>query len=415
MRTSPIEFAFALGIVALGALSACDERPRASGNSSGSGSIGAPGARPSSAPPARQPEESKTPAPAPAAPAPDDPTPSPEYTITSTRWKLGEVHDLGPAGPTTASAEGVFFVTLDESLLLSRRKEDGFEALDESPERFARYGRGPALTSTHAYWIAPRGVLLRAARKTGSIDELAPARSGTRVSALQVGGRDVVAFIADVDEDPRAFVWAEGQTPLRLSEDASTATSVELIAAKPQPYALVLEGRTGMSPLHLREVRVTKKHLNLGPDEVVWVGPGSQPLTELESLDRPGGGAFGFLATSHDVTHFGLAHFSLTNQGELTAPPRWRPYPNGIDPAPVAAAHLCGKDYVAFALPTESRPRAPQELHLARLGPDGTLADEEVIARSRAFNDVSLAPSSRGAVLAWTADRRTWGLTLGCP
>jgi hypothetical protein len=38
-----------------------------------------------------------------------------------------------------------------------------------------------------------------------------------------------------------------------------------------------------------------------------------------------------------------------------------------------------------------------------------------VIARSRAFSDVSLAAGpQRGAIVAWVADRRSWALYLEC-
>jgi hypothetical protein len=39
----------------------------------------------------------------------------------------------------------------------------------------------------------------------------------------------------------------------------------------------------------------------------------------------------------------------------------------------------------------------------------------DVLATSRAFNDVSVAARPGGAVLTWTADKRTWAMTLDCP
>lgn len=397
-------------------LSACDERRAGTGG----GAVGtgtAPSATPSAASAATASAPDAPEAPAPSAAPPATPTPDaalPSYDVGATTWVLGEVHDLGPAGPTTATRDGVLFVTLDGQLLRATRQGKTFTPLDEPPERFAKYGRGPAVTERAAYWITADNRLLRGARPGQEPTVISEsARSGTRVSALTAQGRDLVAFIRDVDEDPRAFVWAEKDEIVQVSADSSSATSVEIVAGKPHPHVLVLEGRTGMSPLHYREVRVTKRQLTVMPDEVIWVGPGSQPLTELQTLSQPEGETLALLATSRDVTHFGLAHFIVTNQGKPDTP-AWRAYPNGIDPAPVAAEHLCGRDYVVYATPTEVRPRSPQELRIARVV-GGDLAEEEVLARSRAFNDVSLAASSDGAVLSWTADRRTWGVVLGCP
>lgn len=169
-----------------------------------------------------------------------------------------------------------------------------------------------------------------------------------------------------------------------------------------------------MSPIHTRTVRVTERRITLELDQVVWVGPGSHPLTEVVSLDEPGGGVTALIAAARDITHFGLAQLSITQTASPVTTPLWRAYPNGLDPSPVAAAHLCGSEFALFALPRHKDPHSPQELRIAELTPGG-LKEEEVIARSRAFNDISVAPLKKGAVLSWTADRRTWALVLGCP
>jgi len=391
----------------------CDRRPRATGGSAPSGTGVASGK--TSAQPGPLSTSSVAEATRPEAKS-EHQQPALPYGALSSSWKLGEVQDLGPAGPMTASDAGVVFVTLDDRVLVARRREQSFDALGEPPEVFAKYGRGPGLSRTHAYWIAPRGELRRAPLGRNSAgSSVASARSGTRVSVQTVLGRDVVAYVAGPDEHPRAFVWADGNEPLALSEDASTALSVELVAGSPHPRALVLEGGLGLSPLHQRTVRVTKRHLNLGPDEVVWVGPGAQPLTELSALGLADGRAAVFLAVSRDITRFGLAYFPLEDGGALRGEPDWRLYPNGIDPAPVVAEHLCGGDYVFYVLPTEAMPRSPQELRVARRGSTGQLEHEEILVRSRAFNDISVAAAGGGAVLSWTADRRTWGAFISCP
>lgn len=348
-------------------------------------------------------------------------TPPPKYTEITTRWGLSELHDLGPAGPATATPEGVYFVTRSDELVLAKRKKnDEFVALSAERTMFAKYGRGPSVSRTHAYWVSERGLLLRAPVRGGKPEILFDqARLGTRTSVVTVAGRDVVTFIAEIKDKPYAYVWAskgKGSQPetLRLTPEGATATSVALVEGKPHPRAIVLAGRLGMSPVHVRRIRTTSKRLMLEADEVVWVGPGSHVLTEIHALRTRDDHAVAFLPTAKDFNDFGLAQLDIgTDPGEIDSP-SWHIYPNGLDPAPVATGRFCGKNYVVFAKPTEARPRSPQELHLVEIksGPPG---EGEVIARSRAFADLSLASITTGALATWTADHRTWAMELSCP
>lgn len=334
-----------------------------------------------------------------------------------TLWRLGELADLGPAGPTLATAQGVYFVSLDNHVFLAKRQGDTWLPLDEPASRFALFGRSPARTPTHLYWINQQGQLLRSSlKKLTHVEVLAhSAYPGSRVSALSVRGRDLVAFLSADQERPRATLWYEGtQNTALASVDASTASSVQLVSGSPHPRLFILEGRSGMSPLHVRSVQLSASALSLGEDQVIWVGPGANSFTEIQALARPKNETSLFLAASREVTEFGLAHLSLTNDSQLRTAPLWQIYPNGIDPAPVTSASLCGRDYVLYVQPSEAAPRSPQELRIAQLGA-GPPASTEILARSRAFNDVSIASRPGGAVLSWTADRRTWGLLLHCP
>jgi hypothetical protein len=91
----------------------------------------------------------------------------------------------------------------------------------------------------------------------------------------------------------------------------------------------------------------------------------------------------------------------------------WQLYPNGLDPAPVAAGEVCGRSTAIFVRPTEARPGAAQELVLALL--DGErIGNPAALAHARSFADVSLATSDSGAFVAWVGGSRTWALALGC-
>ncbi len=333
-----------------------------------------------------------------------------------TTWDLGELADVAPAAPATAHARGIAVVTKEDELLWANVDAEGhFGHIDRPSTDFARYGRGPALTEKSAYWVNRRGEVMRASfdEKSSPARIAEKARSGARVSALRVGKRDLVAFVSEVDERSSSYLWTSTGELVPLTPDVSGATSVTLVPNGTTPLALTLEGRTSMSPVHAQQLRVAPQRVNVPSDQVIWVGPGAEPLTELAAVPTTQGKTLALLATAHTITDFGLGHFVVEPSPQIVSTVDWLPYPNGIDPAPVAAQTLCGAPYVFFARPSDSRPRSPQELRVARVD-DGKVGDGEVIVRSRAFNDISVAPRPSGAVLSWTADHRTWAMTLGC-
>ena len=348
-----------------------------------------------------------------------DATPGKARPLTE-RFRLGPIDDVGPAAPMSATTRGVLFISRQDRLYLAARSgQEEFVALQAPRELFSRYGRGPALGDDHAYFVGSRGELCRGHLDSGEIEILAPdARPGTRVSVIQAAGRDLVGYIAGRDDEALGFLWAEGARSappeiVRLTPEGAAATSITLVPTSPHPHAVLLEGRTGMSPVHLRRLRVTARRVTLEADEVVWVGPGSNSLTELVSLPAQGGRVLSLLATAKDVTHFGLAQLSLDPESQAAVEPTWRPYPNGLDPAPVAAHAFCDGDFAVYAVPQHEKPHAPQDLVLAPIVL-GQLGKEEVLAHSRAYNDISVARVDGGALVAWTADHRTWAMVVGC-
>jgi hypothetical protein len=304
----------------------------------------------------------------------------------------------------------------DELVTLPLDGQGRFRELPEASEAFAKYGRGPALTEQSAYFISLDGRLLRASlQRPEQVEELAAhARPGTRVSALSSGGRELVAFIAEVQGEPVAQLWSSSGELLRVTPEGGTASCVQMAPLGRGAVIVSLEGRTGMSPVHARMVRLAPRRVSLAEDQVVWVGPGAHPLTELSLVAVPPRGAIALLATARSITEFGLASFSMDESLSASDEARWAVFPNGIDPSPAAAANVCGRQYAFFAQPSAARPRSPQELRVAAVGAEG-LTGAEVIARARAFNDISVAARPGGATLVWTADRRTWAMTLGCP
>ena len=325
-----------------------------------------------------------------------------------------ELSDIGPAGPATASERGVVMITRDDELVLSalpKTPKESFEGISLDGGAFFPYGRGPALAGDYAYWISKGRLVAR--RSGGGLEVLAEdARNGTRVATSQIGQRTVVAYVArpaSAAGDGTAKLWVSDGEPLLLSPEGSAASSVALVGS----MALMLEGRTGMTPVHARRIVERGGRVALEEDAVVWIGGSAQPLSEVSAGMSPSREAWAFVAIERDATAFGLAQIRIGERPRMAAPVTWRAYPNGVDPAPAATARACDETWIAYVRPAEARPGAPQELHLAALGPDG-LGAPRILARSRAFANVSLASAGGGLLAVYTADHRTWAARVRC-
>lgn len=285
--------------------------------------------------------------------------------------------------------------------------------------------RGPNMVGKRAYWISDHKLL------TADLDEqgvastpqvlATDAQNGTRV-AVPAGTPNnqkltSVAYIARSPDDPQttiAKLWSEGVPLLNLTPAGAAATSVALAYTPDGLIAWSMEGRTGMTPVHARELRFPDGSRQLLEDRVVWVGGASQAFSELVALPAkvaaPGGTARAVLATEQDVSHFGLLTLTLSGAPESQA--SWSLYPNGIDPAPVTSGELCGRTVIARVKPQSAQGATPQELEL--LSADDDTSPPLIVAYAQRFFDISLATVAGGALLVTVADERTWATTLRC-
>ena len=331
---------------------------------------------------------------------------------------LGELFDVGPAAPIAASAEGVVLLTKDDRALLAKRapatRADKLKlaTIDAPQTAFFPLGRGPTVAGGHAYWIS-HGRLVR--RALGDEQELEvlndEARSGSRTAAGEVRGMVAVAFLgrADAEGTSHARLWLDGKEPLDLTPEGAGASSVALTRVGDHLLATTIDGRSAMTPMHARTVRIAASGATLDDDVVVWVGGPAQAWTET-FLGAEGGRAWAHVPIERDATHFGLASVELGAEPHLDAAVAFVDYANGIDLAPVATAELCGRAYVAFVRPTASAPHSPEELVLVRQGENQAVT----LANARGFAAVSLAAVPGGALLAYVADGRTWARGIAC-
>jgi hypothetical protein len=120
------------------------------------------------------------------------------------------------------------------------------------------------------------------------------------------------------------------------------------------------------------------------------------------------------MTIERDITHFGLVQVPIVlAPGAVPLEPEWLLFKNGIEPAPFATTSVCGRSIVLLARPSSPVPHAPQELVLLELGA-GDTQKAALVARSRAFFDVSIAAVGKGALLTYVADHRTWARSLRC-
>jgi hypothetical protein len=331
---------------------------------------------------------------------------------------LRDLSDVGPAGPATATAEGVVMLTKSGRVLLARPAKGPvhkgkIDSIREPAASFAVLGRPPAVAAGYAYWVATGRLVRRRADGSGELETLAgDARDGTRVAAVVAEHGVAVAYVVrpDAEGTSRVKLWLGPDRSFVLTPEGAGASSVALVSLDARLVAVSIDGRSAMTPLHARSVVVRASGApELGPDVVVWVAGPAHSFTEV-SAGTDGTSAWALLPIERDATHFGLASVPLGREPSMDAPVAFLDYPNGIDLAPIATARLCGKGYVALARPSAAAPRSPQELVLTPIAGGQTM----VLANAAGFAAVSLAPAPKGGLVAYVADGRTWARGLEC-
>jgi hypothetical protein len=441
------------GALAILAVGACDSRQKLESRGAAPASVGLSRPPPAQAGPATVPSDAsvapmqtmqRTRRPLPV--EPEEPSArelAPAFDATEA---AGSVHgpfifdglvDVAPAGPISATDQGIAMFDRENRLQLARFEgplessgaphETRLLPLPDDAGPFS-LARGPAVRRGLAYWVSRGRLLGQSLGSAGSGQPLVlaeDARVGTRV-AVPIGSPRhlqklprVAAYIARPREPEGALtarLWVEGRpSPTALTDDLSSGHSVALAATPKGLSAVFLEARTGMSSVHVRQITFSEKHEpSVGEDHIAWVGGPARPTTELFVLSSDEPRVKSFLTLERDVTHFGLVGLDVSLEPGTPFPvePDWRLYENGIEPAPFALAEVCGRRVVVLARPSSAVPHAAQELALVELEPEAK--SPAIVARSRAFFDVSLVGLRGGALLAYVADHRTWARSIRC-
>jgi hypothetical protein len=248
---------------------------------------------------------------------------------------------------------------------------------------------------------------------------IASSRSGTRIAAASLAGSHaVLAYLASRQTSEgwvsEAWVELDDDAPVRVSEDGSGATSVALALAGSSLVALMVDARTALTAMHARPLRYDRG-LRLGEDVVTFVGGPGDRRTACALATSHDGSLVGLLPISKDVGNFGLALVKLEDPPRVDEPVTWAMYPNGLDPAPVAAASDRARTWVARIRPQDSEPGSQRELEIVELVDAASLSSRTVVDTNGSPSDVAIAVDEAGALwVAWLDSSGSWLERLAC-
>ncbi len=243
---------------------------------------------------------------------------------------------------------------------------------------------------------------------------VARSRPGTDVSAAALGAHVLVAYIAERTTTEglvrEAWLVADDGAPMRLSEEGSGATFVELATRGDAVVSMTIDARVAMTPAHARIVTLEGGAPRVGPDAVIFVGGSAERHNAGALATSKDGSAFALVAVSNDVARFGMAAIKIDEPPRDDAPVVWSLYPNGLDPAPIAATRGAPVMSVARVRPKGAEPGSPRVLELGVLDPSGTFRPRCTVAEASFVKDVELESDRQGTL--WVFYREPGGTRL---
>jgi hypothetical protein len=173
-----------------------------------------------------------------------------------------------------------------------------------------------------------------------------------------------------------------------------------------------------MLPVHARPMSLRGKELVLADDAVVFVGGPPERGIDLTGAVA-GKSLFALIATSRETSDFGMAAIPIAEHPKDDVLAAWSLYPNGLDPAPMAATtHNTGEGpaWVARVRPSERAAGSPRILELGRLDAVGAFTSLGAIATDKRITDIAIAADSYGSVWVLYGDANaTWLERRVCP
>jgi hypothetical protein len=260
------------------------------------------------------------------------------------------------------------------------------------------------------------GDVSRSLRVGGPAKVVGASRAGTRIDATALGGEhSLMAYLASrkTSEGWTSEAWAvvDDSPPVRISEDGSGATALDLAPRGTTVVAMMLDARSALTAVHARVLTFAAPgKIDIDKDAVVFVG-GPPERHTASTIATPAGGGAGWvlLPIAKDIATFGMAAIHVDEPPKVDSPVVWSTYPNGIDPAPIAASQGRSPMYVARVRPVGAEPTAPRVLEIGRLEDGGAFTSFGFVSTTGAVTDVAIDVDAVGAVwLVYTDGAGTW-------
>jgi hypothetical protein len=278
-----------------------------------------------------------------------------------------------------------------------------------------------AVAAGFAFCMDPSGAIHRTPLDAATPDVvIARGRPGTSYAAESIdGAHSVVGYLADEQTTEgvvtEAFAVLDGGAPVRLSDDGSGTTHLTLARRGLSLVALLVDGRAAMTPVHARTVAVTGGKLQVGEDTVIFVAGGAESATRGALGTSATGGAFALLPIAAE-TGFGVVSIRVDDPPHVDEPSAWSLYPNGLDPAPIAATRDVTPIRVARVRPLEARPDSPRGLELGKLDDAGAFVPYGFVESKGRVRSAAVAVDHPGMLwVAFTDAAGTWVERRACP
>jgi hypothetical protein len=271
-----------------------------------------------------------------------------------------------------------------------------------------------------AYCQAAGGIVYRTTLGVNDTKQIAKSQPSTRITAAALGSDHAVLATLDAQRTTegvlmQAFVTLDDGETVRLSEDGAGATVVRLVPRGDRAMALYIDARMAMVPVHARPLSLRGKDLVLADDAVVFVGGPPERGIELTAAGA-GPSVFALLPMARETTDFGMAAIPIAEQPKDDVQPSWSLYPNGLDPAPVAATVGGTTSWVARVRPSEQMVGSPRIVELGRLDAAGGFTSLGAISTGKHITDMAITSDSYGSVWILYGDTNaTWLERRVCP
>jgi hypothetical protein len=167
-----------------------------------------------------------------------------------------------------------------------------------------------------------------------------------------------------------------------------------------------------MVPVHARAIGLKDADLVLGNDAVAFVGGAPERGVDL-AVGGVGSKLFILLPMPRETIEFGMAAIPVLDPPKDDVQAVWSLYPNGLDPAPIAAS---SDGWVARVRPKETMPGARRVLELGRLDESGGFRSLGVLEEGKSITDVAIiTDAQRGVWILYGDANATWLERRVCP